>query len=132
MNAIRERFGAVAGAILCMGLLAGGCSTVETGVEYSGAHPLIRFSTTGIRFRDEYVTPEQAVERLEENKIPHDATIHILVDDDFTDRRATWVFQHNYLARAGYNHSLLVTKRVAKSEVVKDRKNGVRRSKKQD
>ena len=64
MNAIRERFGAVAGAILCMGLLAGGCSTVETGVEYSGAHPLIRFSTTGIRFRDEYVTPEQAVERL--------------------------------------------------------------------
>ena len=120
----------IAGTSLYMCLLTCGCTTVEKDVTYDGAHPLIHFSSTGIRFMDEYVTPERAVELLEENKIPHEATIHILVDDDYTDRRATWVFQHNYLARAGYNHSLLVSKRVAKSEVVKDRKNAVRRSQK--
>lgn len=100
-------------------LFALGCKTEERSLEYDGAHPLIRFSQKGILFRDSFVTPAQAIELLEENHIPHDATIHILVDDDYTDRRATWVFQHNYLARAGYNRSVLVTKRVATSETVK-------------
>ena len=124
----------IAGTILYMCLLSCGCTTVETSVAYDGAHPLIHFSKTGIRFREEYVTAERAVELLEENKVPHEATIHILVDDDFTDRRATWVFQHNYLARAGYNRSLLVSRRIAKSEVAKDngkkesRANAARRS----
>ena len=107
----------VAGTLLYMCLLTCGCTTTEKIIAYDGAHPLIRFSNTGIRFKDEYVTPSRAVELLEQNKIPHDATIHILVDDDYADRRATWVFQHNYLARAGYNRSVLVTKRVAKSAV---------------
>lgn len=109
----------VAGTVLYMCLLGCGCTTTEKSIEYDNAHPLIRFSNTGIRFREKYVTPQRAVELLEENQIPHDATIHILVDDDYTDRRATWVFQHNYLARAGYNRSVLVTKRVATSEAVK-------------
>ena len=111
-----------AGAILCMCLLAFGCTTVESGVTYDGAHPLIHFSKSGIRFKDEYVTAERAVELLEKNKIPHEATIHILVDDDFNDDLTTWVFQHNYLARAGYNHSLVVSKRVARSESFDKRK----------
>ena len=103
-----------------------GCSTTEKSLEYDGAHPLIRFSNNGIRFKDEFVTPKQAVELLEENYIPHEATIHILVDDDYTDRRATWVFQHNYLARAGYNRSVLVTKRVASSETVERKPKKIR------
>lgn len=113
---------AAAGAILCMCLLACGCETVETGVIYDSAHPLIHFSKSGIRFKDEYVTAERAVELLEKNKIPHEATIHILVDDDFNDDLTTWVFQHNYLARAGYNHSLVVSKRVARAESFSKRK----------
>ena len=120
MSAIRNRCAAF--AALCACLVLCGCATTETSLEYDGAHPLIRFSNNGIRFRDEFVTPKQAVERLEANHIPHEATIHILVDDDYTDRRATWVFQHNYLARAGYNRSVLVTKRVATSETVDAKK----------
>lgn len=108
----------VAGTALYMCLVGCGCSTTEKSLTYDGAHPLIRFSNTGIRFKDEYVTPSRAVELLEENRIPHDVTIHILVDDDYTDRRATWVFQHNYLARAGYSRSVLVTKRTATSSAV--------------
>lgn len=108
----------VAGTVLYMCLVGCGCTTAETSLAYDGAHPLIRFSNTGIRFKDEYVTPSRAIELLEENQIPHDATIHILVDDDYTDRRATWVFQHNYLARAGYSRSVLVSKRVATSAAV--------------
>ena len=111
----------IAGTVLYMCLVGCGCTTTEKVIEYNGAHPLIRFSTNGIRFRDEFVTPARAVELLEENRIPHEATIHILVDDDYTDRRATWVFQHNYLARAGYNRSVLVSKRVATSEAVNRR-----------
>lgn len=119
----------IAGTVLYMCLVGCGCTTTEKVIEYNGAHPLIRFSTNGIRFRDEFVTPARAIELLEENHIPHEATIHILVDDDYTDRRATWVFQHNYLARAGYNRSVLVSKRVATSEAVNRRPKSKSKSK---
>lgn len=102
-------------------MLACGCATVDADFEYDAAHPLIRFTNHGIKFREEFVTPHRAVELLEKNKVPHDATIHILVDDDFDNDRATWVFRHNYLSRAGYTKSVLVSKRVATAEIVKDK-----------
>jgi hypothetical protein len=108
----------VAGTMAYVCILSCGCTTASKDLAYDGAHPLIRFSNNGMLFSDELVTPARAVELLEENHIPHDATIHLLVDDDYTDRRSTWVFQHNYLARAGYNRSVLVTKRKATSKVV--------------
>lgn len=84
---------------------------------YDAAHPLIRFSNKGILFGNRFVTPRQAVELLEKYEIPKDKTLHILIDEDYTDRRAPWVFQHNYLGHAGYRRTILVHARKAESSV---------------
>jgi hypothetical protein len=39
-------------------------------------------------------------------------TLHIYVEPDFTDRRALWVFKHNYLTRYGYSKSVWVGPRM--------------------
>lgn len=99
-------------------LLGTGCQTTSSEVlTYDAAHPLIRFSNRGILFHDRFVTPKEAVELLEKYEIPKDKTLHILIDEDYTDRRAPWVFQHNYLGRAGYRRTILVHARKAESVV---------------
>lgn len=91
-------------------LAVGGCAAPPP-LEYDGAHPLLAITSRGIRFGDEYVTPAQAVDRLESHGIPKDATIHIQLEDGYDDRRAPWVFQHNYLGKAGYRRTILVRPR---------------------
>lgn len=106
----RARFAALALAALAFA----GCASAPDGtVRYSGAHPLIRFTKTGLRFDGRPVTPKEAVEMLEERQIPKDATIHLLVDEDYTNDRAMWVFQHNYLGKAGYRKTVQVHERKA-------------------
>lgn len=107
---------------ICLGLLAcalgTGCQTTPPEVlTYDAAHPLIRFSNKGMLFGNRFVTPRQAVELLEKYEIPKDKTLHILIDEDYTDRRAPWVFQHNYLGHAGYRRTILVHARKAESSV---------------
>ena len=77
-------------------------------LESKAAHPLIRVTTSGLRFQDRPVTPAEAVKLLEKNGVPKDQTLHVLVDPDFDDQQALWVFQHNYLHRAGYAKALLM------------------------
>lgn len=104
------------GLLACV--LGTGCQTTDPEVlTYDAAHPLIRFSNRGMLFRERYVTPKEAVELLEEYEIPKDKTLHILIDEDYTDRRAPWVFQHNYLGKAGYRRTILVHARKAESAV---------------
>ena len=104
--------------------LVAGCRTAAPGetLSYDAAHPLIRFSNRGILFQERFVTPEEAVALLEEHGIPKDKTPHIPVHEDYTDRRAPWVFQHNYLGRAGYRRTILVHARKAESAAVDARK----------
>ena len=107
-----------AGTALYMALVSCcGCASARHDREfvYDAAHPLIRFTNRGMKFRDSYVTPEEAVRLLEKNRVPKDATIHMLVDEDFDCPRATWVFQHNYLGRAGYRKAIVVHERRAES-----------------
>lgn len=101
------------------GAFVAGCRTAEPRetLSYDAAHPLIRFSNRGILFQERFVTPDEAVALLEEYEIPKDKTLHILIDGDYTDRRAPWVFQHNYLGRAGYRRTILVHARKAESAV---------------
>ncbi len=95
-----------------------GCQTTPPEVlTYDAAHPLIRFSNRGMLFGERFVTPREAVELLEKYEIPKDKTLHILIDEDYTDRRAPWVFQHNYLGHAGYRRTILVHARKAESSV---------------
>ena len=85
-----------------------GCMTSDETISFSYRNPLIRFTNNGLMFRDKYVTPKKAVELMEKHRIPKNATIHLLVDEDYRDERAMWVFQRNYLARAGYTKSVLI------------------------
>ena len=107
-----------AGTALYMALVSCcGCASAprERELVDDASHPLIRFTNHGMKFRDRYVTPEEAVRLLEKNKVPKDATIHMLVDEDFAQPRATWVFQHNYLGKAGYRKAIVVHARRAES-----------------
>lgn len=101
-----------------------GCAGAPTGtLRYSEEHPLIRFTTTGLRFDGKPVTPAEAVRMLEERRIPKDATLHLLVEPDYKDDRAMWVFQHNYLGRAGYRRTILVKERRSDSDSAWERDN---------
>lgn len=84
-------------------------------LQSSVAHPIVRVTRHGIKFRDRLVTPEEAVRLLEKNDVPKDHTLHVLVDDDFDDQKVLWVFKHNYLDRAGYTKSVWIHGRRGKS-----------------
>jgi branched-subunit amino acid transport protein AzlD len=106
----------VAGTVLYMCLLSSGCVSVPSDrLESSVAHPIVRVTSMGIRFKDRPVTPEEAVKLLEKNGVPKDRTLHVLVDDDFDNQRVLWVFKHNYLDRAGYTKSVWIHARRGES-----------------
>ena len=50
-----------------------GCMTNESSLSYNSKKPLITFTNNGLKFQDEFVTPQEAVERLEKHKIPKNA-----------------------------------------------------------
>lgn len=101
-------------------LIACGCVTQTSAITFDADEPLVRFTNRGLMFRKQFVTPREAVELMQKHRIPKNATIHLLVDRDYTDTRATWVFQRNYLARAGYTKSILVNERRAEAILAKD------------
>ena len=115
--AVRNSLAAiVAGTAVYMSLLAAGCSSQASSLTYDHANPLLNITPNGIVFgEDEYVTPAEAVKRLESHRIPHDATIHVRVDPAFADNRALWVFHHNYLNKAGYTRVVFVHERRAEA-----------------
>ena len=113
----------LAGTALYSSLLFfAGCMTNESSLSYNSKKPLITFTNNGLKFQDEFVTPQEAVKRLEKHKIPKNETLHLLVEEDYTNKRATWVFQRNYLSRAGYTKSILVHATKAESTVSKNSK----------
>ena len=102
----------VAGTALYMCLVNCGCVSVPSDrLESSAAHPFLRVTQRGIKFRDEYVTPAMVPRLLEKNDVPRDRTLHVLVDGDFDDQQALWVFKHNYLDKAGYTKSVMIHER---------------------
>lgn len=108
----------LSGTALYMALVAG-CASAPTGtLDYSAAKPLIRVSNNGILFNGRFVEPKDVPVLLERHRIPKDAVIHILVDRDFNNMRALWVFQHNFLNRVGYSRSILVHERKTEARAV--------------
>ncbi len=107
----------LSGTILYMILLSCcGCATSPTGeLRFDASKPCVAITPNGIKFGDRLVLPQEVPGLLKKHGVPKDATIHILLDDEYVDRRAPWVFQHNVLGRAGYRRSILVSKRRAES-----------------
>lgn len=97
-----------------------GCMTSEESISFSYRNPLIRFTNNGLMFRDKYVTPKKAIELMKKHRIPKSATIHLLVDDDYRDERAMWVFQRNFLAREGYTKSVLIRNKKPEVRLAKE------------
>ncbi|MBQ3672332.1 MAG: AzlD domain-containing protein [Kiritimatiellae bacterium] len=96
-------------AVYMMLLAATGCAAVPVEhLESKASRPLVRVTTRGIRFQGQPVAPDEVVKLLEKNGVPKDQTLHVLVDEDFDDARALWVFQHNYLNRGGYTKALMM------------------------
>lgn len=100
----------LAGTILYMALIGlTGCASVpiET-VRSTKMNPLVHITRGGILYRGKPVLPEEVAERLEKDKVSKTEALHVLVDPDFTDQQALWVFRHNYLDRAGYTRSIMM------------------------
>lgn len=100
----------LAGTVVYMCLLNCGCVTANA-IELDAQNPAVRVTTTGVYFEDRRVEPQQVAEILEENGVPHNRTIHILIDlevaRDLSDARRLMAM----LAKSGYTRPMLVTKR---------------------
>lgn len=107
----------LAGTALYMVLLncCGCASTSTVAYRQDMAHPLIRVTNEGLKFQESPATPEQVVARLEKLGVPKDDEVYVQVDEDYEDQRALWVFQHNYLNRAGYRRAILIHPRRSQS-----------------
>lgn len=103
----------VVGTIVYMCLINCGCTTRQVCV-LDGRDPDVRVSTQGVLFDDRFVQPTEVAEILEDNDIPRDRTIHILLDPDVKDLREAR-FLMACLARAGYKRPILVTKQHGES-----------------
>lgn len=105
----------VAGTALYMALVGCcGCATSRTSIELDAKHPAVRMTAAGIRFGDMSVRPQEVPEILDDFDVPHDRTIHILLDEDVRDLRPARLLMA-CLAKAGYTRSVLVTKRHSES-----------------
>jgi len=104
----------VAGMALCAALLVCGCSSTHSTIELDAQHPSIRQTSTGVMIGDQCVKPTDVASYLDDFDVPHDRTIHILLDDDVKDLRPAR-FLMACLARAGYTRPVLVTKRHAEA-----------------
>jgi branched-subunit amino acid transport protein AzlD len=102
--------GIIAGTALYMALLSlAGCMVpVEAAPESSARNPPVRVGRSGIAFRGRHVVPDDVPRLLEKHGYSREKPLHILVDDDYDDKRALWVFKHNYIDRAGYTKSVWV------------------------
>ena len=111
----------IAGTVLYMVLVGcTGCTTVSAETfKQDRFNPLISVSSAGIRFQGRPVVPAEVPERLEDLGVPKTDTVYILVEDGYdgtpTGRRALWVFQHNYLNRAGYSKTMMIHPLISES-----------------
>lgn len=98
----------LSGTVLYMCLIGlTGCTSVPVNTIHSSvAHPLIHITNNGVRYRDKTVMPDDIHKLLEKDHVSKAETLHVLVDPDFTDSRALWVFKNNQLNRYGYSKSI--------------------------
>ena len=106
----------IAGTALYMLLVnCCGCVTSVDPLEFDRNHPCVAITPNGVKFQDELVYPQEVPKLLKKHGVPTDSTIYILLDKNYTNERAVWVFQHNILGKEGYRRTMLVSERRAKS-----------------
>lgn len=104
----------IAGTVLYMVVVnCCGCTSRGT-LQLDAQHPAVAVTTTGVKFGDDYVNPEQVPEILEDYDVPKTRTIHILLEPEVTDLRPARYLMA-CLARAGYDCPVLVTRQHGES-----------------
>ena len=119
--------GLFAALAACAALLPCGCASTRSTIELDALHPSIRQTSNGVMIGDVCVKPTEVASCLEDFDIPHDRTIHILLDDDVKDLRPAR-FLMACLAKAGYTRPVLVTRRHAESVATGKKKPAGRRA----
>ena len=99
-------------------LVFGGCAT-PIAYEFDSEHPSFRYSTKGILLGNRFITPDEMLDILEDNGIPHSRTINILIEDEDMKNLAPARMVLAYLAKNGYRRAIFVTERHTASESVK-------------
>lgn len=106
----------VAGTLVYMVLLnCCGCATQHTVQRLDATNPELRLATDGIYFGDTKVDANDLIGLLEKEGVTKDRAIHILLDRDMRDLRASRALMA-FLARGGYTRSVLVTGRHGEGE----------------
>jgi len=120
----------VAGTVVYMLLLNVGCVSLPE-VSVDAGDPSVTVRADGVYFDETRVEIAEVPPILEEADIPHDRTIHLLLDEGVKDLKPARMLM-GALAQAGYTRSVLVTKRHAASQKVDAdeaaRRRSVRRS----
>jgi hypothetical protein len=106
---------------VCAALAVCGCASRRAVIELDARHPAIRQTAHGTMIGDTVVRPEEVPEYLSDFDVPHDRTIHILLDSDVRDLRPARILM-SHIAKAGYTRPVLVTKRHAEATIVNKRK----------
>ena len=99
--------------LLFLACVALGCTTRRT-LELDAKHPAVSVTTSGVKFGDELVQPEEVPGILEDYDVPHDRVIHIQLEPDVRDLMPARTLM-GYLSRAGYTRPVLVTRQHAES-----------------
>ena len=106
---------------VCAALAVCGCASRRAVIELDARHPAIRQTVHGTMIGDTVVRPEEVPEYLSDFDVPHDRTIHILLDNDVRDLLPARILM-SHIAKAGYTRPVLVTKRHAEATIVNKRK----------
>lgn len=99
-------------------LASTGCAT-RRDYFFDADHPSFKYSPKGLLVGREYVQPDLLIDILEDNDIPKDRTIHILVDAEGQKNLAPARMVLAYLAKHGYRQAVLVTEKHSTSESLK-------------
>ena len=121
----RARLSLLSGAVVYLLFLNLGCVSMPE-VSVNADDPSVTVKTTGIYFDEMKVEVDEVAPILEQAEVPHDRTIHILLDEGVTDLKPARTLMGT-LALAGYTRPVLVTKRHAMSETVSAEESARRR-----
>lgn len=106
-----------AAAALAAALLAPGCAS-RPPIEVGPKDSAVRMTARGVLVDGRPVAAKDVPGVLKGSDVPLERTIHVRVDKDVRDLRQARMLM-NFLARAGYRSSVLVTERHAEAFVPK-------------
>ena len=105
----------ICGTIAYM-VLVSCCGCAKKTLELNAQHPAISYSVDGVKFDEKFVEPKEIPKILESYDVPHDRTIHILLEPGTVNLKPARTLLYT-IRRGGYPNVILVTSRHGDSMV---------------